>query len=47
MGDSLEDQFKCHSPSLWVGELEEPPNPNKGKSQKKFEIPNDNNQFLK
>ena len=45
-GESPNDQFRCHSP-LWGGEPREPPNPNKGKSQKEFEIPNDNKQFLK
>ena len=32
---------------LSMRELREPPNSNKGKSQKEFEIPNENNQFLK
>ena len=47
MGNSLEDQFRRHSPCLWGGEPEESLNPNKGKFQNEFEIPTDNNQFLK
>ena len=47
MEESLEDQFRCQSPSLWMGESGEPHITNKGKSQNEFEIPNDNNQFHK
>ena len=40
-------QTKQFSSSLRGEEPGKPPNSNKGKSQKEFDIPNDNNQFLK